>query len=294
MLKIISAALTVLAIAGAIALPANGSVPGPIGTDIGTFEAVCTFSHRLSDDPIVFPHGPGASHPHDFFGARRTNAFSTNESIRTTNTNCVRHSSAAPSADHSAYWAPTLYVNGNPVVAKTMGAYYNTGVRYIKAIEAFPENLRMIAGSSSGGPQEVDGERVWFYHCPAGERTPGNAHTAPLCNTKVMELHMRFPDCWDGMNLDSANHKSHMAYSRRESSSLLATCPPTHPRLMPKLRMILRYPTLGGPTLRLSSGGISTAHADFMNGWDQAKLEALVRDCLNTDVYCGGGDVAAH
>ena len=28
----------------------------------------CGYSHPLTDDPIVFPGQPGASHFHDFFG----------------------------------------------------------------------------------------------------------------------------------------------------------------------------------------------------------------------------------
>lgn len=291
MLKLILAAFAALVIVGALALPANGSDPGPVGTDIGTFEAVCFYSHRLADDPIVFPRGPGASHKHDFFGARTTDAFSTHESIRASATSCVRYDTPASDVDHSAYWAPTLYVNGKPVVATTLGAYYNAGVRHINAIEPFPANLRMIAGSSAGGPMEIDGERVWYYLCPGGDLIPGTAVTAPTCKTKVLDLVMRFPDCWDGVNLDSPDHKSHMAYSRRETSAALRTCPPTHPRLVPKLSLILRYPTKAGPTLGLASGQINSAHADFMNGWDQSKLEALVRDCLVADRYCGGGDV---
>jgi len=291
MLKIALAALTALAIVGTVALPASGSAPGPIGTDIGTFEAVCSYSHRLADDPIVSPRSPGASHKHDFFGARTTDAFSTHESIRASATSCVRYDTPASDVDHSAYWAPTLYVNGKPVVATTLGAYYNAGVRYVESVEPFPANLRMIVGSSAGGPMEIDGERVWSYLCPGGDSIAATALTAPTCQTRVMDLVLRFPDCWDGVNLDSPDHKSHMAYSRRETSAALRTCPPTHPRLVPKLGLTLRYPTKGGSTVKLASGGISSAHADFMNGWDQSKLEALVSDCLVADRYCGGGDV---
>ena len=43
------------------------------------FVTRCTFSHRLADDPIVRPGQPGASHSHDFFGNRTTNANSTLE-----------------------------------------------------------------------------------------------------------------------------------------------------------------------------------------------------------------------
>jgi len=38
-----------------------------------------------------------------------------------------------------------------------------------------------------------------------------------------MRAELQFPDCWNGKDLDSTDHKSHMAY--RSGSK----CPPTHP-----------------------------------------------------------------
>lgn len=275
-----------------LSLPARGASPpsGPVAQGIGTFEAVCDYSHRAKDDPIVFPRGPGAAHSHDFFGARNTSAFSTNESIRKAPTSCVRYSSAKPDMDRSAYWAPTLYVNGEAVNPTKVGAYYSTGICHQKMIKSFPSNLRVIAGQAGGGPQEVNGERVWFYMCRGGTLQPGSASRAPLCADQSLELVMRFPDCWDGKRLDSSDHQSHMAYSRRKSSAPVRTCPSTHPSLVPALQMSIKYPTQGGASVRLASGGINSAHADFMNGWDKERFSALVINCLRVDKYCGGGD----
>src|SRR5215217_7793878 len=39
-------------------------------------------------------------------------------------------------------------------------------------------------------------------------------------------------------------------------------------------------PTASGK-VTLSSGAASTIHADFFNAWDQQKLAALVRSCIN-------------
>lgn len=297
MKRLMTAAVLALATAVVVALPARGAdspPPGPVGTNIGAFEAVCSFSHRLSDDPIVFPRGPGASHPHDFFGATSTNAMSTPESILASATTCLRWDAPDRTTDRSAYWVPTLYVNNLPVKASSLGAYYRTGVRHVNAIEPFPAGLKVIAGSATGGPAEVDGERVWGYLCAGGTLLPGTATTAPTCRTNRLDLAIRFPDCWDGVNLDSADHKSHMAYSRRMSAAAVRTCPASHPRLMPMLELTLRYPTTGGTTTRLASGAINTAHADFMNGWDAARQAQLVRDCLVADKYCGSGNVPAH
>ncbi|MFD0591915.1 DUF1996 domain-containing protein [Catellatospora coxensis] len=78
------------------------------------FNATCTYSHSVKDDPIVFPGLPGASHMHSFFGNRSTNAGSTLDSLRAnTTTTCT----PAP-ADLSAYWVPTLYDRGTAVEPK--------------------------------------------------------------------------------------------------------------------------------------------------------------------------------
>src|SRR5438034_2889321 len=41
------------------------------------FVSGCRFSHRNTDDPIVFPGQPGKSHDHTFIGNDSTDAFST-------------------------------------------------------------------------------------------------------------------------------------------------------------------------------------------------------------------------
>ena len=57
----------------------------------------------------------------------------------------------------------------------------------------------------------------------------------------MLESYLDFPQCWNGRDLDSADHKSHMAYP------VNAACPSTHPVPVPKLRQVLRYPVSGNP-----------------------------------------------
>lgn len=42
-------------------------------------------------------------------------------------------------------------------------------------------------------------------------------------------VNVRFPSCWDGVNLDSPDHISHMAYPVNESFESNAPCPDSHP-----------------------------------------------------------------
>jgi hypothetical protein len=43
----------------------------------------------------------------------------------------------------------------------------------------------------------------------------------------------------------------------------------------------------GSIGLSFSSGPWYTLHADFMNGWDQARFERIVVYCLNNRLKCG-------
>jgi hypothetical protein len=106
------------------------------------------------------------------------------------------------------------------------------------------------------------------------------------CSTKTqLELHVNFPECWDGKHLDSPNHRSHMAYA------VAGACPAGYPVAVPAITLVYRYSaTLVGRarTVILSSGGQYSGHADFINSWDEQALSDLVRTCLNAYAYCGG------
>lgn len=96
-------------------------------------------------------------------------------------------------------------------------------------------------------------------------------------------------DCWDGRNLDSPDHKSHMAYAVR-GGAVSMVCPASHPVPVPQLELDINYPDMtGGPGWSLASGSPNTAHADFVNSWDQAELERLVQECLRTGLGAGTG-----
>jgi hypothetical protein len=93
-----------------------------------------------------------------------------------------------------------------------------------------------------------------------------------------------FPDCWDGTSLDSADHRSHTAYSVR------GVCAPSHPVAVPRIALIYSYPVVGGPGVELVSGGQYSAHGDFFNAWNRTELDRLVSVCLNALRHCQRGD----
>jgi hypothetical protein len=239
------------------------------------FVGSCTFSHMAMDDPIVYPGQPGVSHDHSFVGNTTTNAYSTLRSLRAGSTTCRRDGETA------AYWMPTLLLNGQMVVPRGATIYYRR--KTLDAVRPFPAGFKMIAGDRSAtSPQ---GLKITYWNCGAAGGIPASVDvpTCPNNRSEGLRLHVNFPNCWDGSRLDSADHKSHMAYSAR------GRCPATHPVAVPAISLIFRYPTTGSSGVSLSSGGRYSAHADFFNAWRQGALTSLVNQCLNALRHCAQG-----
>ena len=254
--------------------PASGPVTSLAELRGVNFVSHCAFSHRAPDDPIVYPGRPGASHDHTFLGSTSTDANSTNASLRAAATTCKRRGETA------AYWVPTLTAGGQPVVPAAASVYYRRGT--IDDVKPFPFGFRMIAGSAAATTPQPLAETRW--DCGIEANVPG-ASDPPVCPPgprKALRLHVSFPECWDGQNLDSADHHSHTAYA------VEGACPPSHPVALPAIELILRYPEVKGLVV-LSSGGVYSAHADFVNSWEEGRLDGLVTDCLNELRFCGGG-----
>jgi hypothetical protein len=239
------------------------------------FVSSCRFSHRAPDDPIVFFGRPGASHDHSFVGNRTTNASSSLSELLAGATSCHRR------GDTAAYWMPTLYVNGQPVLPAHAQIYYRR--RTLSDVEAFPPGFRMVAGDAkASSPQAL---RTTYWNCGvlAGMRPSSMVPTCPDARRRSLRLHVTFPSCWDGQNLDSGSHQSHVAYPMR------GNCPSTHPHALPQISLIYRYATPGGSGASLASGGQFSGHADFFNAWNQAELQLLVDGCLNALRHCQRG-----
>lgn len=276
--------IVLLAAAFAVTLlvgPAQAANPGWIVS--------CQYSHSNSDDPIVHPGRAGAAHLHDFVGATTTNANSTPATLRAGGTTC-----AIP-GDHAAYWVPALYRNGvhTPPTATAKDAlfyYRRIGAPSGVTVQTIPDGLKMVIGNQHA---KSAAENWWIgaghiiFKCGPGSTT--NLPQPPsACSSGVMVVSYRFPNCWDGKNLDSADHISHMAYPSG------GRCPSSHPVAIPRVESFFRYPVpSSGPigTVTFSSGPYYTAHQDFFNGWVAADLQALVTRCINGGRDCGTNPV---
>ncbi len=231
------------------------------------FVSMCSYSHSLKDDPIVFPNQPGASHLHDFFANKGTNASSTANSLRGGTTTCKHPRETA------SYWAPALYDSGQLRTPTYATVYYTAGTKDYRSIKPFSAGLKVVAKERN---------IIATWSCDA-KGAPGKPQASvPTCADGThLVLHHRFPDCWDGRRLDSADHTSHMALTRYR------TCPSTHPEPMPVALVNVHYPSDGGQIVLGSPDMPVAPHADLFNAWDQPTLERLVRVCINAGRQCG-------
>jgi hypothetical protein len=233
------------------------------------FITVCKFTHFGNDDPIVHYKMPGMSHNHSFFGNVTTNAFTTLASLRKGATSCQRPE------DLASYWAPSLLLNNKRVTPVEADVYYRRST--LAKVRPFPQGLKIVAGDAFA--KKPQSEHVVFWNCSTDPTDP--SVTIPTCPTPSLHVHVRFPNCWDGKHLDSADHHSHMAYSKK------GVCPKGYPVAVPQIMLIIQYPIANEAPLQLASFGQITGHADFFNGWNPTELKRLVDYCLNALRACG-------
>ena len=186
-------------------------LPGPnVPTNQGpVFQLICTLGPRLNDDPIVFPGQPGAAHEHQFFGAKGVDAFASHGQLQAEGTTCM------DKGDTASYWAPALYdEDGTLRSPKRLRVYYYANSLDRAALQAFPSNLRMIAGDVRATSPQPQGVVHWFCRKRSNQSAGYELASAypPRCDRdEYLSLSIRFPDCWDGRNLDSSDHRRHMA-----------------------------------------------------------------------------------
>jgi hypothetical protein len=270
-------------VATAAAATVLGCLPAPSAWafrqgDMPDFVVSCTFSHRLPDDPIVHPGAPGASHMHDFFGNTAVDALSTYSQLRKAPTTCARP------ADTAGYWMPTAYQNGVVLRPLTSTVYYRDMALDPAMVQAFPANFRMVAGDHDATSPQRPLLVGWACrHASDGLKGLWTSDV-PTCGLhENLVFRVRFPDCWNGHDLDSSDHMSHVAYSKN------GVCPAGFPVAVPRVSMTVAYDSHGGSGVTLSSGSALTGHADFWNTWKQSALQNLVVTCLRAGIHCGFG-----
>lgn len=281
---------------------------------VGAFRFMCSAGQVLRDDPIVYPGQPGKSHLHQFFGNTSANAYSTYGALRVKG-----DSTCGNMLNRSAYWMPAMLDGKGHVVRPDYVSIYYKRLPDTspdcqvagKACVALPRGMRYIFGYNM-----ATGESDHFYfNCDGPTATPGHypdivtaAKNCPVGNR--LGAILTGPDCWDGRNLNSADHRSHVGYTSFNDRGQLV-CPKNKPYILPVFTMGAWYTvdenldtsgewTPGKPTWSLSSDNMpgmapmrpgSTLHADWLGAWDDDVMKAWMDNCINKLLNCSGGDL---
>jgi hypothetical protein len=294
------------------------AIPPSAAPDVvGAFRFICNASHLGYDDPIVFPCQPGRSHLHQFFGNSLANSYSNYHSLRTSG-----ESTCENALNRSAYWVPAM-MNGQGRVVRPdyVSVYYKRRpetdpecMRQGTACVPIPRGLRFVFGfnlldpsapATGGGYFNCDGPTAQMGHyrdiVEAATHCPDGSHLGAVISA---------PDCWNGRDLDSPDHRSHLAYPSYGSWGYLR-CPATHPYVIPTFTLGVWY-TVDDDLDRsgtwtegvthtwflssdMSSDGSmvrpgTTLHADYMEAWDDDALRRWHNGCINQLLNCSGGD----
>jgi hypothetical protein len=264
--------------------------PGP-GDGTGAFRTSCDYTHMAFDDPILYPGQSGLSHLHAFFGNTGTNANSTASSIANTGNSTCR----GGIVNRTAYWVPAMIdtKDGRPLQPKSSQFYYKTGYSGVvpSTVQPMPPGLRMIAGDAKNA--SPTGNFDYICHSDTVDIPDQHGFGIPNCpaGSEVWQR-IIFPQCWDGKNLDSPDHKSHMAYANPD----IPGCPASHPVPLPEVTFNILYPVVEANSpkrWRLSSDNYSSslpggysAHGDWFNGWQPDIMKAFVQNCDQPALDC--------
>jgi hypothetical protein len=124
-------------------------------------------------------------------------------------------------------------IRGGMTIYYTQKDFYDNGK---EKITAFPPGFRMTVGSPT--VKDVNGTKNGLrYTCldtilTRGSETPDFPKRP--CAAGIMAIH-HFPSCWDGKNLDSPDHQSHMYSTVKGGFREAGPCPASHPVRMPQL-----------------------------------------------------------
>lgn len=291
----------------------SAPLPGSAAPDVvGAFRFVCTAGQLLKDDPIVYPGQPGKSHLHQFYGNTGANASSTYSTLRKSG-----QSTCMSPLNRSAYWMPAMMDGkGNVVRPDHIQIYYKRRPKTDPKCSLssgdpkaegncvdLPNGLKFVFGYDMVTGKAPTGAA--YFNCKGTGADPGHFASIPATIGKCVTggqigAVIKAPDCWDGKNLDSPNHRDHMAHSSYGTWGY-RKCPSTHPYVVPGFTLQAWYTIAAGDDLRLwklSSDDMrpdlphgATFHADFFMAWDPTIKQMWHDNCINKMLSCSAGDL---
>ncbi|WP_330457488.1 DUF1996 domain-containing protein [Streptomyces sp. NBC_00820] len=198
------------------------------GAATGTFTTRCGVNankNHNTDNVIVAPGvANGAHHLHDYVGNQKVNAFASNDTFLQGGTSCQNKS------DLSSYYWPVVRVqDGSQDFDQNSdggGKEGNVGkilvpaqaqIKYVGSptgkVVAMPQFLRIITGDAKTTTNGLANANA-HWSCTGFENKVQLTTQYPICpqGSKVVRT-FAFQSCWDGQNIDSANHRTHVAFA---------------------------------------------------------------------------------
>ncbi|MEV7086703.1 DUF1996 domain-containing protein [Streptomyces sp. NPDC093085] len=268
------------------------------GASKGTFTTECGRNeNRLfnPDNVIVAPGvSNGAHHMHDYVGNQSNDAFATDESLAAAQTTCANQ------GDKSSYFWPVLRLQngqqeadqnadgggkeGNAGIIQTPSQVTNTFVGNPKSkVTAMPRLMRIITGDAKAFVNgDANANASWSC---TGFEDRQLKDKYPICpeGSQVVRT-FKFQSCWDGVNTDSANHRTHVAFADANGNCGNGF------KAIPQLQQRIVYNVPPGPGFAVDSFPEQlhkpiTDHGDFINVFDENLMNTLV-NCINTGKKC--------
>jgi hypothetical protein len=263
-------------------------------TELGAFRIPCSVGLYIRDDPLVLPGQPGKSHMHAVYGNLGFNANSTQATLSTTgNSSC-----SGGTLVRSALWVPAVIDEKGAPVNFDMN-YYQKGSAEIPdaTYTPIPAGLRMVVGDALNTDPTKGGGLIFSCADPQGNSTPWQntltrAVASGVCKPgATMYIGLNFPLCWDGKNLDSPDHRSHMARAAQlQSPPWTKFCAPDHPVVLPQISYQLSHLITAGENpskwflssdMDLTKEAGVSGHGDYWANLDPAVEAAATQHCLN-------------
>ncbi|KAL4918450.1 hypothetical protein BDW62DRAFT_65178 [Aspergillus aurantiobrunneus] len=261
-------------------------------------------------DPLISPGEP-SYHVHAVHGSKGFSMSADMSSLR--EGDCT---SCAVKQDKSAYWAPALYFvdkeTGDSELVDNPGGLLVYYLLNGENIQAFPDDFRMIAGdpfqrnftwpvpdppkSSWSGDQSSQAalkQKALGFNCMNYNRPGEDSLARHFMPEKSwldencpdgLRLELMFPSCWNGKDVDTEDHESHMAYPSTVNDG---TCPEGFEHRLVSLMFESIWDTYAFKDrdgfFSLSTGDPTGYgyHGDFMHGWEAGVLEQAVKTCTD-------------
>lgn len=268
-----------------------------IATSVDAMFRFDCFNNLVVDraDPITSV-GTAAGHLHAVSGG---NGFSLNadgDAMR--NSSCT---SCPIGADLSAYWVPQLYVkykngSGFGLVESHQIVYYEPRGSKGEKVIAFPPGLKMLAGDPTlrSGGDSIEQRAITWVCIDYKNSHPEQQGIPNFKCPHGLRGQVNFPMCWDGKDLDSPDHKSHVAYAEGLDGG---ACPKGFQKMVKifyeAFYSVDKYDDewVDGKHPFVLSNGDPTGfgfHGDFLNGWDVQVLQDAVDQCADKNFFNSG------